>query len=179
MKTTILSGVFALVASISCAQENKAILSGGYVFANLEDFDVNATGWRINGLYEYKLTGTKVSHGISVGYISTRASTSLIEYDISTIPVYYAPKFTFGEKSLQGFIKGAIGYHFATINRVGTSVNDHDTNSGFYSGLALGGVKNINEKLSINIEYEWAFMFNSFYRDGFLNSISLGIGYSF
>lgn len=51
------------------AQENMITLSGGYVFANIEEVDQNATGFRINGLYEFNPAGGKFAHGISVGFI--------------------------------------------------------------------------------------------------------------
>ena len=31
----------------------------------------------------------------------------------------------------------------------------------------------------VNLEYEWAYLSNSWYRDGFINSVMLGLGFKF
>ena len=97
------------------AQENMAIISGGYVFANIEDSDEDATGWRINASYEFNPYRGKFSHGIAIGYIETTATQSYLgltdaDLTMTSIPVYYAPKYNFGSGALKGFLKGALGY---------------------------------------------------------------------
>ena len=179
MTKVILSVLLALVGTVAAAQESLAIFSGGYSFANLEGTDEKATGWRLNASYEVLILDTKWSHGFAAGYIGTTASTTFVKYDIHSFPLYYAPKFTFGEKSVKGFVKGVIGWHFSTINREGTMVRPVDRDNGFYTGLALGGMKEINDKIVITLEYERALMYNSFYREGFMNSVQLGVGYLF
>jgi hypothetical protein len=101
-----------------------------------------------------------------------------LEYEINTIPIYYAPKFLFGSKSLEGFVKGALGMQFSDLKRTGAFTGS-DNDSGFYGGLGLGGMKTFKEKFFINAEYEWAYMSNSFYKDGFVNSFMLGLGVRF
>ena len=57
---------------------------------------------------------------------------------------------------------------------------DIDTgDSGFYGGLGTGITINISELVLMNLEYEWAYLSNSWYRDGFMNSVMLGIGFKF
>jgi opacity protein-like surface antigen len=179
MKKSILIASIMLAAAVAQAQQNRFTLSGGYVFSNLEETDISASGFRINALYELLTPGEKLAHGFSVGYMGTEAEGSLVKYKISSWPVYYAPKFMFGEKSLKGFVKGAIGWQFSNIDREGSAVRPSDKDNGFYTGISVGGMKDINEKISINLEYEWAFMYNGFYRDGLINSIMVGVGYSF
>ena len=179
MRKAILVNLFAMAVVVSHAQENRFTLSGGYVLANLAETDLSASGWRINGLYEFLAPGEKLAHGFSVGYMATQAEGAAVTYKVSSLPVYYAPKFLFGEKSLKGFVKGAIGWQFSTINREGSVVRPSDKDNGFYTGLSVGGMKEIDERISINMEYEWAFMYNGFYRNGLINSIMLGVGYRF
>jgi hypothetical protein len=165
------------------SQENLFTLSGGYAFANIEDFSDDATGWRINGTYEYRPMKGPVAHGFSFGYISTTAETTTLvgqtKYEINTIPVYYAPKYFFGKGSAQGFVKGALGMQFSNLTRSGSVIGLEDNDSGFYGGLGLGGMKTFKENFFINAEYEWAYMSNSFYKDGFMNSFLIGIGMKF
>ena len=171
--------VLVALSLVSYAQENKLTLSGGYVFGSLEESDVNSSGWRVNGLFELLPIGEKVTHGFGIGYIGTTAESNFVSYTINSLPIYYAPKFTFGEKSLKGYIRGDFGWQFSRINREGTAVTDLDKDNGFYLGIGAGAVKDVNEKISINLEYNFNYLYNSFYRDGFLNSITLGVGYSF
>lgn len=180
--------IFATLIFICClhmgwSQENVFLVSGGYAFANIEDFGDDATGWRINAAYEYNPYQGKLSHGISLGYISTTATntnqTQKFDYTINSWPIYYAPKFMFGSGKLRGFVKGALGMHFSDLKRTGPLGNISASDSGFYGGASLGGMVNLTDTVFINLEYEWAYLSNSFYRDGFMNSAMAGIGFKF
>jgi opacity protein-like surface antigen len=167
------------------AQYNSITLSGGYVFTNIEDTETSASGFRINGLYEYHPIVGKVVHGFSVGYVNVSTDVEEVSggqpivstYTISTWPFYYAPKLLIGEGSLQGFVKGALGMQFSNlkIELPGSEFKSND--AGLYAGLGAGVQKEISDKISINLEYEWAYQSNSYYRDGFINSVMLGVGF--
>lgn len=166
----------------SWSQENRFTISGGYTFANIEDVDANANGWRINGLYEFNPNEGKIAHGFSFGYIglsTTVDNVQSVDYKTSSWPIYYAPKFMFGEDSFNAFVKGALGMHFSSHKRTGgiSEVKTNDT--GFYGGLGAGIMKDFNETVFLNLEYEWAYLGNSYYKDGFMNSILLGLGFKF
>jgi hypothetical protein len=179
----ILSITLILFSITAWSQENIFTLSGGYAFANVEEVDTDATGWRINGLFEFNPQGGNVAHGLSVGYIGTSAEYTVlsenVEYNINSWPIYYAPKFMFGNESMKGFIKGALGMQFSGIKRTGPAFEIKDNDFGFYGGASAGLMKIINEKMFINVEYEWAYLSNSYYKDGFMNSVMLGIGMKF
>jgi hypothetical protein len=178
---TILLIVFCSIRL--AAQESNFMLSGGYVFTNLDDVDQNASGFRINGLYEFNPTEGMLAHGVAVGYLRTTASNTFngqtSNYTLTNFPIYYAPKLLFGSESFKVFIKGAIGFHYSGYKRTGdlTSVDTWDF--GFYGGAGGGLMKSINEKVFINLEYEWAYLANSVYRDGFVNTIMAGVGFRF
>jgi hypothetical protein len=155
MKKNLLLIALVIITATSYGQENKFTLSGGYAFANIEEADADASGFRINGLYEFQTVGTKVAHGFSVGYIGTDASTTLlgdpVDYKISSWPIYYAPKFIFGQKSFKGFVRGALGWQFSKIEREGTAVEASANDSGFYGGAALGVMKDLSEKYLLTL----------------------------
>jgi hypothetical protein len=109
-------------------------------------------------------------------YTSQTESSS---YDINSWPIYYAPKFSLGKGALKGFVKGALGTHITTFKRTGSLTEIKSTDMGFYGGAGLGFTLNINEKVFLQAEYEWAYMSNSYYVDGFVNSISAGLGFKF
>ncbi len=179
MKRNLLIVTMVLCSLSALGQENMFTLSGGYVFTNIEDVDQNATGFRINGLYEFNPNASMVAHGFSFDWLQTKASSSGADYTLSSIPFYYAPKLLLGQGSLKAFLKGALGGHYSNYKRTG-SLGDIDTwDFGFYGGASLGAMKSFNDKVFINVEYEWAYLSNSAFRDGFVNSIMGGIGMRF
>lgn len=186
MKSILTLCILIAATSWTWAQENMFTLGGGYSFSKIDDSDTKTSGFRVNGLFEFNPSEGQIAHGLSVGYISTQADVagagnSVATYKINSWPVYYAPKFLIGEGSAKGFIKGAVGIHFTGIKRtgglLGSEISDNDF--GFYGGAGAGFMKTFNEKFFISIEYEWAFMSNSFYKNGFMNSIMGGIGIRF
>lgn len=165
------------------AQYNTITISGGYAFNSVEGADVTGSGFRLNGLYEFHPIVGKFVHGFSVGYVNTSAE--IVEYSgsqpivskytITSWPFYYSPKLMIGEGSLKGFVKGAVGMQFTSIKRSGTLSDVKTNDAGFYGGLGAGVLKDINDKIALNLEYEWAYSSNSYYRDGLLNSVMLGV----
>ncbi len=183
MKRYLLTFTLMCFFGIAMSQENRFSVSGGYAFGNIEDAETGATGWRMNASYEFNPGAGSFSHGFSVGYISTTAdftsNTATSNYKINSWPVYYAPKFTVGQGNLKGFVKGALGTHVSGYKRTGTLTEIKSTDMGFYGGVGAGGILNLGEKLFISAEYEWAYMSNTYYRDGFINSAMAGIGINF
>jgi len=179
--TTIIFIAF-LVSSVSWAQNKNLIITGGYAWANLEEADVSATGFRINATYELTPNSGKLSHGLSIGYIGTSAESDGVfgaEYNLNNWPLYYAPKFTFGNGKAKAFVKGALGMHFSNYKRTVEASEVTTTDGGFYGGIGFGGTIDIKDNLFIIGEYEWAYMSNSFYQDGFMNTANFGLGFRF
>ncbi len=183
MKRNLLTITLMCFCAVAMAQENRFSLSGGYAFGNIEEADTDATGFRINAVYEFNPGAGSFSHGFAFGYIGTSAdftsATATSKYDINSFPIYYAPKLSIGKGNLKGFVKGALGTHITGFKRTGTLTEITSTDMGFYGGLGAGGSLNLGEKLFISAEYEWAYMSNSYYRDGFINSAMAGIGFRF
>ena len=189
IKELLITALFlCLVINLSVAQQNSIILSGGYSFANIEGIDEGSSGWRINVLYEYTTWSDHVAHGLSFGYIQNKASVSDSgagsdsEFKAGHWPIYYAPKYIFleSESSIRPFIKGAIGFHLSDYDKTGPLGGEVDFgDSGFYGGAGAGINIRISDLILIKLEYEWAYLSNSWYRDGFSNSAMLGVGFKF
>jgi len=136
-------------------------------------------------LYECNKAKGKAAHGFSLGYISTTSSTATIsgeqskDHKLTSLPVYYAPKYFLGGGSFKGFIKGALGMHFSNYERTGPAGILTTNYTGFYGEASLGADYSLGEKIFLNLEYEWANMSNSAYRDGFMNTAMAGIGFKF
>ncbi|HSO88618.1 MAG TPA: hypothetical protein VLQ91_18845 [Draconibacterium sp.] len=124
-----------------------------------------------------------MSHGFAFGYLTATAdeetSTQNSSYKGNSYPIYYAPKFMVGQGNLKLFVKGALGTHITAYTRTGSRGELKSTDMGFYGGLGGGVMLNLGEKLFLNAEYEWVYMSNSWYRDGFVNSAMAGIGFRF
>jgi len=169
--------------SSAAAQEKMLTISYGDVSTDIEDANADASGWRINALYETGVKGGNVLHGFSIGYIETTADVTVASqtsnYELKSIPIYYAPKYLIGKKAFKGFIKGALGGHFSEYKRTG-ALPDIDTNDfGFYGGASAGLMLMLGKKAFINAEYEWAYLSNSYYRDGEVTSAMVGLGFKF
>ena len=148
----------------------------------MNDTDVNATGWRVDLSYEKNAYEGKMVNGVVVGYVSTAASVGTglaqTDYKLNNWPIYYVPKYLIGGGSFKAFIKGAIGLHISDYTKTATLIIVEDNGVGFYGGLGAGVMQSIGT-LYINAEYEWAFASNSYYKNGFINSATLGIGIKF
>lgn len=183
MKKTIL--VFAIILSSFSlyAQENLLNVSYGWEFVNVDDFEDQATGWRINAEFDFRANEGKFAHGMAGGYatmsVSEERGTQGEETGtFSTVPIYYAPKYIIGKGKTNLFIKGALGMQYSTLKReLVAEIKDNDF--GFYGGGGAGLMVGLGEKMFINAEYEIAWVSNSWYEDGWLNSAMLGIGFKF
>lgn len=175
--------IFALLLSANAfSQQNMFTLSGGYSFATIEDTDIKATGWRINGLYEFNPLEGMIAHGLSVGFIQLSATNKIGQVEvgstISSLPIYYAPKVMYGNEKIKGFLKGALGAQWSFFRQEAIlEITDQDF--GFYGGGGAGIMFKINEKFFINAEYEIAWLSNSYYKDGWMNTAMGGVGFRF
>jgi hypothetical protein len=183
MKKLYLFLILSCISLFAWSQENMITVSGGYAFANIENTDLKPAGWRINGLYEFNPAQGPWAFGFAVGYIGLTATGNIAgsgtaDYSIGTIPLYFTPKFMFGNDKIKGFIKGALGTQNSHLKRTGIiEISDNDW--GFYGGGSAGLNYSINEMIFLNAEYELAWLSNTSYKDGLMNSVMLGIGVKF
>lgn len=174
--------LFFSMVSTAQLNENSITISGGYAFAKSELIDAKVTGWRLFGVYEFAPYQNNFGHGISFGYIGTSESINgilnTIDYKYNAWPIYYAPRYSFGKDKFKPFVNGALGVHFSNYKQTGF-LEISGNNTGFYGGLGGGFLFNLSEAFYIDLEYNWAYMSNSYYKNGFMNSAMLGIGIRF
>lgn len=181
-RTIIFLGLLSFAVLTGWSQENMGSLYGGYAFTNLEGTDTNATGYRISGLYEFNPNEGMLSHGLAFGYISTSADSVGVqgaEFKLNNWPIYYAPKLMFGKGKIKLFIRGALGIHFSSYKHIAAAGDIKTNDVGFYGGAAAGVMFFIKENIFLNAEYEWAYLSNSLYTDGFINTANFGLGFKF
>jgi hypothetical protein len=179
MKHPFFIALLLLAATGTYGQDNRISLTGGYSFALIKDVDTRGNGWNIRGLYEFNRVGDNLAHGISIGVTHFTASSEDRSSEVTTWPVCYAPKLFFGSGSFRGFIKIAVGLHTTRVVTEGPALAVDDMDFGFFGGLGAGVEYLFNEKFFINAEYELAFLSNSYYQDGLINNIVLGLGMRF
>lgn len=179
--STILT-IVLLASTGVWAQENILTITGGYAFANLEEAEVDASGYRINATYEFNANEGKFSHGLSIGYISASADSAGAqgaEYKMNTWPIYYAPRLMFGSGKVRAFVKGALGMHLSGYKRTGVGAEISTNDTGFFGGASVGAMINLKENVFLLAEYEWAYMSNSYFQNGFMNTANFGLGFRF
>lgn len=177
----------SVITIMAYSQENLVTVAGGYSFASFEgsaysDENVKVTGWRINGLYEFNPKEGNWTQGFSLGYMSltgSPASSDSIEFKISTLPMFYAPKYMFGSDKIKGFVKGALGLHHTKFKRSGPQWSTEGQDWGFYGGLGAGAMIFVTDAIFIDVEYEFAWLSNSSYQNGLVNTFMGGIGFKF
>ncbi len=190
MKLNVIVLALSVVTFGAWGQENSFIIGGGWATMSPEYFAKSASGYRINGLYEFNPNQGKLAHGFNVGYVYTTATgtssgpagvvSGSADLTLRSIPVYYAPKFYFGNsEKFKFFLKGALGIQFGGYKVETSSVRIEDTDTGFYGGLGAGAAFNLKETLFLNLEYEWAYAANVYYGNSYLNSVQLGLGFKF
>ena len=191
MKRFLFTISFISISFFGFSQESMVSLSGGWAWANIDDSDfyaedpnIKGTGWRINGTYDYvPSVGSKIVYGFSIGYINVSASydggEGTDDYEVSSVPFYFAPKFLLGNsEKFKGFLKLMIGGQSASMKKSGT-VNVSANDFGFYGGGGAGLMYFVNDQIFLNLEYELAYVTNEYFRNGVMNSALIGIGMKF
>ena len=167
----------------SAASEGMFTLSYGDVSTDLENANVDPSGWRINATFETLPSSKNVVHGLTIGYIETTADVTVsgqtTNYKLETIPFYYAPKMLFGKGAFKGFLKGALGLHLSDYKRSGALGDISANDTGFYGGASAGAMLMLGQKAFINAEYEWAYVSNTYYQEEEVSSAMVGIGVKF
>jgi hypothetical protein len=187
MKKHLLIFTF-LLASSTCYSQEVITLSGGYITASAVDYSSHypinynnkGSGFRIKGNYEIgPLETKKLLHGFSMGYILTNSEIHEqgLDADVSirTIPMYYAPKFMIGGERLKAFAHAAIGMQFAKFKIEG-DVDGKDNDWGFFGGIGVGAMISFSRTVFMNLEYEFDYMSNTYYANGIINTVQVGIG---
>jgi hypothetical protein len=179
MKKIFIFILFLSVVSNAFGQQNMGTVSGGYSFAKVNNSDASISGFKVSGLYEFNPYKQKWSYGLSLGYINLKGSSASRDYNISSVPICFAPKYVTGKNKLKAFIKGEFGFQFSKLEKTENSeiLSDHDY--GFVAGAGAGLMYSLNEKVYLNAEYELMWMSNSFYSDGWINTVSGGLGVKF
>ena len=142
--------------------------------------------------------GSSWSGGVSIGYGQVQQSVTgedseEISNTISTVPVYLGGKYWLGsgEGRFQGYLGLAFGMYFAQLE---TNVAAHigpadepvsgsytsETGLGFGLGVPVGIALSLGDSILLTANYTLNWLWgNEFLENDILNSVSLGIGFTF
>jgi hypothetical protein len=85
----------------------------------------------------------------------------------------------FGSEKIKGFIKGALGTQNSHFKATTDNFEFTSSDWGFYGGGSAGINIALSEMIFLNAEYELAWLSNTYYKDGLINSAMVGIGVKF
>jgi opacity protein-like surface antigen len=169
----------ALMAVQARAQENFAILQGGYSTGWGNVSGTQPTGFKINVAWEFQPTGDRWTIGGSLGYLRLSGSESGSDYGLSTIPICAVSRIMFGSESFKFFVRGQLGTHISTVSYSGALVSLSDTQMGLAGGLGGGVMFFPSERMFLSADYEWLWLSNAFANTGSIGSAALGVGFRF
>ena len=152
---------------------------GGWTSVAIEGVSARTNGYLINLGYE-KFSTDNVSVGGSVHYLYANSNyTSVLTNGKATlwsVPIYFDAKYYLGQGKLKPFLKGSMGYQFSGRKLESNSgVVVTTTDSGITVGLGAGVLIPLNEKMSLNLDYQWYWINNYYYSESSINSISLNL----
>ena len=176
----ILVGFLVTTASAQFKNWSKLIsFNGGYASLVGEYTGNTLDGYAFDFTYEQVNMDGNLAGGIIITYLAGHDTDSgnnrRINYQ--TIPIMLQGKYFFGSDKIRGYLQGGIGLQFSRIEFSGPNILLQDGDSGFTGGLGLGGYYFIDEKIFINVAYNFNYLGNSFYRDGMVHLLKVGIGF--
>jgi len=163
---------------VSAFSQDMLSVTGGYSTAIIKDTDVNATGVKITGHYEFLPKDMKWSFGISTGYINVKATDDEagIDYNVQDFPLYASPKYYLGSGKFRGFAKVSIGAHTTIVKKTGNTLDEEDRDLGFVLGGGAGATYWVGEKIFLVADYELLRLSNGYLKNSLLNTFSAGLG---
>ena len=93
------------------------------------------------------------------------------------LPLLFVPKFLFGDGKIKGYIKGSAGLQNSRFKYDGAVLSAEDWDFGIVLGGGAGANYAINEKVFLNLDYDFLWINNTAYKEVAANSISLGVGF--
>ena len=174
--------IFFLTSTVSAQFKNWSQLisfNGGYASLVGETTGNTLDGYAFDFTYEQVNMDGDMAGGIMITYLAGHDDDSENDRRINyqSIPVMLQGKYFFGSEMIKGYLQGGVGVQFSRIEYTGPNLLLQDGDSGFALNLGLGGYIFTDEKIFINAAYNFSYMSNSFYRDGIIHLLKIGIGF--
>ena len=176
MKTIIPLSIILLLHLQAFSQANLTF-TGGYTFGAVEGGAPKLAGYKISGSYEKVLVNPHWAMGGSFSYMAVSESEGSISTRFRALPLLFMPKFLIGNGKLKGYIKGLAGLQRSRFKFDVAASTGQDWDFGLVFGGGAGANYTINEKVFLNLDYDFLWINNTAYKEISANSISLGVGF--
>ena len=155
------------------------LVNGAVVSLKSSATQEKLSGFALGVGLEQATSGGNWAGGVSFTYLGADDSSDPNDINVNyqTFPIMLFGKYLIGPEKYKAYLTGEIGLHFSRREISGTNVYNSSRESGSALGLGLGGYAFIDEKLLLNLGYKFMYMNNSYYLDGFVHTLSLGIGF--
>jgi len=172
--------VFATSASAQFKTWSKLTsFNGGYALLAGENTGNSLDGYAFDVTFEQVNMDGDMAGGVMIKYLAGHEDDNENDRRINyqSIPIMLQGKYLFGSESIKGYLQGGVGIQFSRIEYTGPNLLLLDADSGWALGLGLGGYFFTDEKIFINAAYNFSYLTNSFYRDGIVHLVKIGIGF--
>jgi hypothetical protein len=180
MKQLLLLISFLVTSGALLAQENLLIVQGGPASGN---GSASPTGYRIAAAWEFQPTGEWWTMGGSLGMVKLSASETILSatstFDVTTIPICFVSRLTFGGEKFKGFVRGQLGTHISSISYSGSITAASESQWGMAAGISPGIMFWVSPKIFLGADYEWLWISNAFANSGSIGIASGSIGLKF
>ena len=155
------------------------LVNGSVVSLKSSSTQEKVSGFALGVGLEQATFGGNWAGGVNFTYLDADDSSNPndVKINYQTFPVTLFGKYLIGPEKYKGYLSGEIGLHFSRRELSGAEFYTSSRESGSVLGLGLGGYAFIDQKLLINLGYKFMYMNNSYYQDGLVHTLSLGIGF--
>jgi len=180
MKKLLLSITLMITSGGLFAQENIILLQGGPASGN---GSASPTGYRIAAAWEFQPAGEWWTMGASLGMVKLSASQTILSststFDVTTIPICFVSRLTFGGEKVKAFVRGQLGTHISTISYSGSISLASESQWGMAAGISPGVMFWVSPKVFLGADYEWLWISNTFENSGSVGIASGSLGLKF
>ena len=153
--------------------------NGGYANLVAEDTGNNLGGYAVDFSYLQTSLNGKYGAGIIISYINSQDEDTNKNRKInySTFPIAAVGQYFFGSNTFQAYIQGHAGIQFSRSEYSGNNIYSFTGDAGLYLGTGIGSNIYLNDKILLNIAYNFSYISNGVYRDGVVHLFKIGIGF--
>lgn len=181
----LLFSILLLTATAQAQYEKGSallIINAGTQFLDPEDTERSLDGFSGGISYERTSWDGKWSGGFSLSYLSSQTkdengNSRTVNY--STVPLMLFGKLNFGSPKVLGYLRGSVGAHSSQVEAGGELATVSDWDAGYVVGAGLGANLFMSKTMLLHAGYHFSYLSNSFYRDGLVHALQLGIGFQF
>ena len=166
---------FAQIKSLS----QLYIFDGAYATLDSKETNNTLDGYSFSLSFEQLSRGKQWAGGVGVMYLNAQDTNNDTQKEINyvSVPIILIGKYLFNYGIGSNYLQCGFGVHFSHVDYLGKETYLSGGRSGLTFNLGFGGHVFFNEKMFLNIGYNFMLMSNSYYQDGIAHLWKLGIGF--